>query len=289
MMRFQPCLVSPIFTVVALIFTSSLLVAQTSVDEGFTEPFKKVLVASPESGVIKSIEVREGEPVQKGDVLCRLDSKILEVALLAAKVKLQSNGRTQAAQATLANKENHLVQMKSLLEKNHASDKEVKQAQLEFDLAKAGLQTVEDEILGYKIEVQKIEAQIERRVIRAPNNGVVLNLPHQEGESVTTVESHVATIVQLDQLRVRYFLTTSQAVNMKQGAIARVTFPTTNQTAAARVEFVSPVTDSNSGTVRVELLLNNRQSLFRSGLRCVLDNVEVTKANNNRSSQTINR
>ena len=247
-------------------------------DEGFTEPFKTVLVASPESGVIKQIEVNEGDSVRHGDVICRLDNDVLQVALLAAQVKVESRGKLEAAEVTLENKRHHLAQMKRLLDKAHASDQEVKLAQLEFDLAKASVQSASDELRSHAVEVDKIKAQIARRVVLAPNDGVILQLPHQAGESVTPTESHVATIVQLNQLRVRYFLTTQQAAAMKKGGIARVQLPATGQRTNAKVAFIAPVTDSNSGTVRVELLIDNAMGKFRSGLRCILEEAETATA-----------
>lgn len=267
-----------------MVYSTSLVAAQTSIpDEGFTEPLRTVLVASAESGVIDAIEVKEGDLINKGDVICRLDCNVLKVALLAAELKLETTAELEAAQSTLENKQHHLEQMQALLQKNHASDKEVKQAQLEYDLAMANLKTARADVRRNEIEVQKIKAQIDRRIIRSPHRGVVLKIPHEQGESVTTAESHVATVVQLDQLRVRYFLTTQQAMRMKRGGEASVMFPATDQVATAQVNFISPVTDSNSGTVRVELLIDNQRGKFRSGLRCVLKQAEATVATGQRS------
>ncbi|MEM9940258.1 MAG: efflux RND transporter periplasmic adaptor subunit [Planctomycetota bacterium] len=252
--------------------------AQSVADEGFTEPWRTVMVASAESGIITEINVEQGDLVEKGDVLCRLDCHVLKVALLAAELKLAATGELEAAQSTLENKRHHLEQMKSLLQRNHASEQEVKQAQLEFELAQANQKTAESDVQRNEIEVQKIKAQIDRRVIRSQHRGVVLDLPHEVGESVTTAESHVATVVQLDLLRVRYFLTTQQAMKMKKGGEANLFFPTSNQTAKAKVDFISPVTDSNSGTVRVELMIDNRKLQYRSGLRCILKQAEASVA-----------
>jgi RND family efflux transporter MFP subunit len=261
-----------LITVFALAVTavSDGLLAQSRPDEGFTEPLKTVLVAAPESGVIQKICVREGDVVQRGAVICQLDSEVLEASFEAARVKFESQGKIDAAQATLDDKLHHLEQMEQLLSREHASAKEVQQARLELDLAKANLQSAYDAKRANEMEIRKIEAQIERRIVRAPTHGVVLELPRQEGEAITTAEGHVATIVCLDQLRVRYFLTTDQALKMNRGDSSQVLFPTTQQRATAVVDFVAPVTDSNSGTVRVELLIDNQPGRYRSGLRCIL-------------------
>ncbi len=203
---------------------------------------------------------------------------MLEASLNAAKVKLESQGKIKAAQATLKEKQYHLKQMQKLLVGQHASDKEVRQAQLEVDLANAHLQSANDENRAIEMEIKKIEAQIKRRIIRSSTEGVVLEIPRQEGEAITTSDSEVATIVRLDQLRIRYFLTTDQAMRMQRGDQIKVHFPATDQTVPATVDFVAPVTDSNSGTVRAELIIDNQQGQYRSGLRCILTESRATVA-----------
>ncbi len=258
-----------VFSLVFLAFAGRAS-AQVQPDEGFSEPLKTVRIAASESGVIESILVAEGDFVKRGDILCKLDCQVLEASLNATKVKLESRGKIQAAQATFEEKQYHLRQMQQLFISKHASDKEVRQAQLEVDLANAQLQSANDESRAIGMEIKRIEAQVERRIIRSSTDGVVLELPRQEGEAITISESEVATIVRLDQLRIRYFLTTVQAMRMKRGDQTNVHFPATDQTALATVDFVAPVTDSNSGTVRVELTIDNQQGQYRSGLRCLL-------------------
>ncbi len=51
------------FGMIVLVFAGRLS-AQTQPDEGFSEPLKTVRIAAPESGVIQSIVVAEGDFVQ---------------------------------------------------------------------------------------------------------------------------------------------------------------------------------------------------------------------------------
>jgi multidrug efflux pump subunit AcrA (membrane-fusion protein) len=43
------------------------------------------------------------------------------------------------------------------------------------------------------------------------------------------------------------------------------------------IEFISPVTDAESGTVRVKVRMDNRSGLFRSGQRCSLQLPDSTR------------
>jgi RND family efflux transporter MFP subunit len=263
---------------VSMTASAPTVVAQRShADEGFTEPSKSIVVASPESGVLTTVEVNEGEHVQAGAVLARLDSQVLQASVNAAKQRLEANGKIKAAQASLDNKSNRLKQMQELFRNEHASDKEVQQAQLEFDIAQANLESQQDENRLQEMELKKIQAQLERRIVRSPITGIVLELPHKVGEAITASDSTVATVVALDQLRIRYFLTTRQAISMKRGDQVKIAFPDTAQSAIAEVDFISPVTDSNSGTVRVEMLIDNNDGQYRSGLRCTLDHPRILR------------
>lgn len=246
--------------------------------EGFTEPLKTVIVAAPESGVLQSLAVREGDTLNQGDIIARLDCQVLVASVNAAREKLKAQGKINGARANSESKSHHLKQMQDLLEKKHASDQEVKQAELEFELANASLETATDELHALEMDLKRIEAQLERRIVRAPITGTVLETPRQVGEAITASESQVATLVALDQLRVRYFLTTERATSLKRGQTVSVSFPDTHQQADAIVDFVSPVTDSKSGTVRVEMLIQNQQRKYRSGLRCLLGNTQTAMA-----------
>lgn len=271
-------------SIVVSFFVSQSADAQTTPQpEGFTEPFKTVVVASPESGVLQALSVREGDVVREGQIIGQLDSHVLTASVNAAREKLKAKGKLNGAKATVDSKFHHLQQMKALFTNEHASDKEVKQAQLEFDLASASLETANDELRQLEMNLKQIEAQLERRIVRAPISGTILELPRQVGEAISAAESQVATIVALDQLRVRYFLMTGRAVNLAKGQTINVSFPDTNQTARGVVDFVSPVTDSKSGTVRVELLIDNRNQTYRSGLRCLLGKAQTANANVDRN------
>ena len=257
--------------------SQSRLAQSRQAPEGFTEPFKTVIVASPESGVLHTLSVREGDRVAEGDIIGRLDSQVLIASVNAAKEKLLAQGKINGAKAKVDSTGHHLEQMSKLLDREHASNKEVKQARLEHNLAKASLEVAKDELTAFTMNLKQIEAQLERRIVRAPIAGTVLELPRQIGEAITASESQVATIVALDKLRVRYFIATKRAMSLRRGQLIGIYFPETNQQAEATVDFVSPVTDSKSGTVRVELLVENPDQKLRSGLACLLGNVKTAR------------
>ncbi|MGW8256304.1 MAG: hypothetical protein ACWGMZ_02340, partial [Thermoguttaceae bacterium] len=54
------------------------------------------------------------------------------------------------------------------------------------------------------------------------------------------------------------------------GEKVTVNFPGTAETAKGSVEFVSPITDPESSTVRMKVVLENAKGQYRSGMACFL-------------------
>ena len=54
------------------------------------------------------------------------------------------------------------------------------------------------------------------------------------------------------------------------GQITPLTFTDNNEVVEGKVEFVLPVADAESGTVRVKVLLDNSRGTHRCGVRCLL-------------------
>ncbi len=250
-----------------------LLGAAASADqprpEGFTEPMQTINIAA-EPGVIDQVLVCEGDAVRAGDVIAQLRCEVLRATLDSTIAKLRSTGDRQAAAATLAHRKHHLNQLQALFEKNHASDQEVAEAEFNVQLAESQLQTADDQIEVLRAEQRQIQAQLERQRVVAPIDGIINHLPVHRGERVGNVDQPVAELVCLDQLRVRYHLPTDVAIQLSIGSTQTVFFPETNQQAEAKVDFIAPTTNSSSGTVRVELLIDNPDNRYRAGVRCQL-------------------
>ena len=257
---------------VAAFLCPCTLKAQSNYDfeEGFTEPYQTVRLAAPDAGTIDEFLVREGSHVKRGDIICKLDTQVLDAALVVAKVKAESRGRIASAEASLRHRQNHLKQLDELRSQSHASEQEVTEARLNLSLADAALQTAQDEQKVAQAEVQHIQAQIERRIVRSAIDGIVLELPKHAGESISVTENHVATIVQIDRLKVRMFLSSQQAETLKVGSACTLRLVESDRSIPAIVGFIAPVIDSNSGTVRTELWVENSGGAVRSGVGCVL-------------------
>ncbi len=242
--------------------------AQDGTISGFTEPMARVEVASPESGLVDTIDVREGADVSAGQIIARLDTSVSEASLALARARASSMAEIDAAAAKHELRSKRLAAIKELHGEGHANVEELDRARMEARIAAAELKAAEKKVELAALEARRIEAEIERRVIRSPIDGVVIRLEKKHGEFVSVSEPVLATIANLDQLRVKFYLPTNRAKLYRDGQSVDVFFPDSQRQASGRIHFVSPVTDADSGTVRVEIAIDNQDHSLSSGVRC---------------------
>jgi len=237
--------------------------------EGFTEPYRSVEVAAPESGTIEEIPVRQGQLVKKGDVLVVLDRDLLQASLEIAKAKAESTAKLEATKIELLLKQRRLDNF-IRLGKGNSSNEETERARADADLARTQVLAAEEELKLSVLDLKRIQVQLDRRTIRSPLEGVVTRLYFEVGESVPQADPKVATVVDLNRLRVVFHPPTRLAESLAPKSAVPVRLLRTDTVVQTEIEYVSPVTDADSGSVRVEVILDNTNAKYRSGMRCSL-------------------
>lgn len=210
---------------------------------GYTEPYKIITVSAAESGVIAELPVKEGDAVKAGDVLAKLNNEVFAAELQVA--------RAEASLATT-----RLDRVNELARTGKATPEELERARTDMTIKDA--------------QVRRISAQIENRTMRSPVDGVVTEIKRDASEAVSPTQPHVLTVVQIDKLVVNLFLPPARARDLQAGTSTTLVLLDPAEKVAATVEFVSPVTDPASGTVRVKLVIENAGGKHRAGARCTL-------------------
>lgn len=239
--------------------------------EGFTEPVRKLDLIPPEPGVISSLTVREGDRVKKNQLLGFLDCETQEIALKIAKGNAVAHGRLDSAIAERDLRKWRLAKLKKLHAEGHANDEEVARIASEVAVAEANVLAALEQHATDVLEAERIASTIERRMIRSPFDGMVTRVFREEKEFVGNNNSPVLTVMQPDKLRVTFTIPTAMAARLKVDKNVSLTFPTTGQKATGTVEFISPVTEAESDTVRVKVLIDNAEGKYRCGVRCAIN------------------
>lgn len=239
------------------------------VTTSFTEPDETTDVACAEAGVVARVDVKQGQKVQAGTILAVLDNSVLEASLRAAEAKATSTARTDAARIEVDLKKRQKEKLTRVLADGHASANEIEKAESELVAAQAQLRIAEEEQHLNQLEVDQIKAQIERRTIRSPMEGIVIRVQRRPGEFLSGGDPVIATVVRLDHLRVKFYISTEMAELLQAEQECRVLIRGRHH--VAKIDFLSPVTDADSGTVRMEVLVDDREQRLRSGIPCQLE------------------
>lgn len=226
----------------SVILSAGLLPAQADEYTSYTEPNRDIKISSAETGVVQEVFVQEGQNVKAGDILVKLDTRVLE-------------RETDMAREELSLKNRRLEKLRALLGQKHASAEEVERA--ESDSTITGLR------------MRRAEAEVERLTLRTPIDGIVTELRLDVAESVPGPNAHVATVVQLYPMRVQFNLQAADARALAPGQEVPLFVPELNETVAAKVEFVSPVTTAVVNTVRVKMIIPGEPSKLTAGAKCV--------------------
>lgn len=236
--------------------------------EGFTEAIEDIHVAVAETGVVQEIAVQLGQAVEKDELMVRLDSQVLRASLKTAQSKAKADANLQSAiieHDTLAKR---LIKVEELLGEGAARPEELVRAKADAQVAFHKVAAIREQLEVARYQLKELEAQIERKSVRSPIQGIVVELYRKPGEHVAINAPQIVRVVDLSQLRVTFHLPTPTALLMNVNDRLKLHFPETNQSAMGVVEYVSPITNADSRRVRVDVLIDNANGDYRSGLRC---------------------
>ena len=203
---------------------------------------QEVTLTTRVSGVIDSIQVDRGELVRKGQPLATLDQREFQLDL-------------KAAEETLTVSRADLKRYEELRRLNLTSEAEFEQKRSRHELA--------------LVELERAKLVIDRSVVRAPFDGIVVDRFARVGEKFLLDESKpLFKVMALEPLLARAYLPAVALGSVKVGdeiAVAVTDFPETRS--SGRVTFVSPVVDPASGTVQVIVkVTRDVRKVMRPGL-----------------------
>lgn len=217
------------------------------------------------SGTIFELCVNEGQTVSKGQSLFIIDQVPYKAALQTAEANVA------AAKAGVATAQLTYDSKKELYAKNVVS---------QFDLL-----TAENTLLTAKAQLAQAEAQrvnaannLSYTVVKAPANGVVGTLPYRVGALVSaSIPQPLTTVSDNSDMYVYFSMTENQLLNLTRqyGSIANTlkNMPDVqlvlndgsvyDQT--GRIESISGVIDTSTGSVQLRAVFPNKSGLLHSG------------------------
>lgn len=244
--------------------------ASAQVFDCVVDPSAQIRLGSPVAGVLAEVRVERGDVVAAGDEIARLESGIDEATVELDRLQAESTEELNASQTRLDLANTRLARTRALAEKGVATTEQVEQLAAEVQLAERERDLQVQRRRLASLELERSEAQLARRTIRAPISGYISERSLSAGEFVDQNAS-IATLVALDPLRVETFLPVSLWGQVSAGMNAIVTLdePVAGDHDAT-VSVVDRVFDAASGTFGVRLDLANPDGALPAGQRCTV-------------------
>lgn len=239
-------------------------------NQGFTEPYREIYVASPEGGIVTETLAAEGMTVEKGQPLVQLDVDVQLAQLEIARAGKEARGQLDAARAEVKLRQQTLAALHRLRSEGHARQEEVDRAEADLAIARGQLTAAEEHQRLKSLEYERIRVQIARRTVVAPSAGVVTELLKHEGEFTAPNDPNLAILVQLDPLYATFDLAREEAAQLELEQPAEIRLQETGEQHQGTVEYIAPVIDAESGTVAVKVRLPNSAGQLQSGQPCSL-------------------
>ncbi len=232
------------------------------------EPRSVVKLGSSEEGILREILVDRGDRVTAGQVVARLDSELEKINVELARVRAENDIELESSRARLIFRESEVARMEQLHNKSIVATKSLDEAAVERRLAEHAVRSAKLERQTARLEHRMAKARFDRRSIRSPVEGVVVERNMTPGEYAHE-QAPVMTIAEIDPLNVEVFVPIDLYGSVALGMPAEVEpAAPIGGSYRARVTVVDPVFDTASGTFGVRLELPNPKGRLPAGLKC---------------------
>jgi multidrug efflux system membrane fusion protein len=276
---------------------------------GVTRSKFEIDVIARRKGIIQEIVIKEGNWVNSGDILVRLDRGTLDADIVAARAdRKASENSYQDAQRRFAIAGEHSVQLRSaeadlevnkknyqvakkLVDSGHQTESVLSQKlallraaetrlfELKNTSKELELSTVYAQIKMIDARILQLEEQIKFTTIRAPQAGwlEILNI---EKEEFIDENRPIAKIIGLQTLILDMPIPQTSIGNIDIGDLVEVNL-TGVTTKNGKVEKIAVTANEATRTFNVEIQLDNKNGLLRAGMSAeanvIIDEVEAFK------------
>jgi len=188
-------------------------------------------VSAEANGKILFFDVEEGNVIEENAVVGVIDTIQLSLKhdqLLAAKNTIFSKSRNVLSQREVLKEQlkvaqNDQTRIENLIKENAATQKQLDDINGQMDILKQRVKSVEtqnapiiNEVKSIEVQIQQIEDQIEKSVLKNPVKGTVL-VKYAEPNEITTFGKPLYKISDLDDMELRVYIGETQLANIKTG------------------------------------------------------------------------
>lgn len=203
------------------------------------EAEQEATVVSKVRGIIKELYVEEGDKVQAGQIIAKIDDE---------QYQLEVNN----TKATLNRLESNLNRNKELFDRNLVSAETFQNAQYEYESQKA----------TYELA----QLNLENSSVRSPINGTISERFVKKGNMIGTDEQ-LYRVTDFRRLKAVLYVPEHEMSKIRKGQRAELRADALpNELFVGYVERISPVVDTQSGTFKATVYIDETRDLLSPGM-----------------------
>jgi len=202
-------------------------ITETVPANGKIQPEVEVKISPDVSGEITELNIQEGDWVEQGDLLLRINPELYDANLDRMEASLnnmQSNLAQQKAQ--LKNAELKHNRNTNLYQKGAISSAEYETSQNSYELAQLAVEATQYSVESSKASLKEAQNNLNRTSIFAPISGTISRLNIEQGERVVGTAQMTGTellrIADLDYMEVVVDVSENDILRVKLGDFADV-------------------------------------------------------------------
>jgi len=201
---------------------------------------KQNIVISPEyNGLLERIYVKEGQRVNKGQLLAKIDDGGISQQLAQMETQLA------LAKTTFERRQR-------LWEQNIGSEIEYLQAKAQYE--------------GQQNSVAQMRSQVGKTTIRAPFSGTIEDVIAEQGTVVASGQTQIMRLVSLEDMYIEAEIPEDYLTSVSENTPVTINFPILNKTVDSKVRQASNYISPTNRTFRIEVAVPNKNKSIKPNL-----------------------
>ncbi|XHA16227.1 efflux RND transporter periplasmic adaptor subunit [Citrobacter farmeri] len=187
---------------------------------GVLKPAVQVNVGAQVNGQLRKLYVRQGEKVQKGQLLAEIDPTLQESDLNNTRAQLASaKAQKLSAQATLLRYRQELNRQSMMLRDGSGVRSEYEQARAQYDAQVQQIDVSDAQIVQAEMAVKTAQANLSYTRIVAPIDGEVLGIVTREGQTIVSSQTAptILVLADLDTMQVQTRISEADVQKIRPG------------------------------------------------------------------------
>jgi len=212
--------------------------------QGSVQTKENIIIYPEYGGVLTQIFVKEGQLVQKGETLAKIDDGGLNQQL--------SQMETQLALA------------KTTFERQERLWKDKIGSEIQFLQAKTNFEAQQK-------AVNQMKQQVAKTTVSAPFSGVIDDVISDQGQVVSPGMHQLFRLINLSNVYVEAEIPENYISNIKKNATVNVYFPMLNDTVKSTIRQIANYINPNNRTFKVEVAIPNEQQQIKPNMTAILN------------------